>query len=183
MRAAVIRSASPSSRDKGDPHYCFRSLDSMKFRSGAVVWALIVCGLVPGVFWKPACSGSRSKFPVVVAKVFRTKFYDPLPSMLLLPTVCLSFVLLQDGARSDLRCFLHELADTISCWTQYVFSSWTKSFFLHEVFVENSSCHQTNFLAVVKIRHSDWRNESWSLAWEWTKAFGFQILDSCNQSS
>ena len=70
--------------------------------------------------------GSRSVFatsvlwialeiPVVVAKVFCTKFYGPLPSMLLLPTDCLSFVLLQDGPRSDLRCFLHELADTISC--------------------------------------------------------------------
>ena len=30
---AAIRSASPSSRDKGDPYYCFRSLDSMKLRS------------------------------------------------------------------------------------------------------------------------------------------------------
>ena len=50
MRAAVIRSASPSSRDKGDPHYCFRSLDSMKLRSWPVVWALIVCRLVLGVF-------------------------------------------------------------------------------------------------------------------------------------
>ena len=183
MRAAVIRSASPSSRDKGDPHYCFRSLDSMKLRSGAVVWALMVCRFVPGVFWQAVCSGSRSKFPVVVAKVFCTKFYGPLPSMLLLPTDCLSFVLLKDGARSDLRCFLYELAVAISCCAQYVFSSWTKSFFLYEVFVEISSCHQTKFLAVVKIRHSDWRNELWSLAGEWTKAFGFQILDSCNQSS
>ena len=131
MQAAVICSASPSSRDKGDPYDCFRSLDSMKVRSGQVPWALFVCRLVLRVFWKLACSGSRSKFPVVVVKVFRTKFYDPLPSMLLLPTDCLSFVLLQDGARSDLRCFLHELAVEISCCTQYVFSSWTKSFFLH----------------------------------------------------
>ena len=46
------------------------------------------------------CSGSPSKFPVVVAKVFRTKIYGPLPSMLLLPTDCLSFVLLQDGLGS-----------------------------------------------------------------------------------
>ena len=151
MRAAVIRLASPSSRDKGDPHYCFRSLDSMNLRSGQVLWALIVCRLVLGVFWQPVCSGSRSKFPVVVAKVFRTKFYDPLPSMLLLPTVCLSFVLLQDGPRSDLRCHLHKLAVEISCCAQYVFSSCTKSFFLHEVFVEISSCHQTKFPVVTTL--------------------------------
>ena len=182
MLAAVIRSASPSSRDQGDPYYCFRSVDSIKLRSSPVVWALIVCRLVPGLFWQAMCSGSRSKFPVVVAKVFPTKFYGPLPSMLLLPTDCLSFVLLQDGPWSDLRCFLHELAVEIFCCAQYICSSCTKSFFF-EVFVEISSCHQTKFPLVVKIRHSDWRNELWSLAGESTKAFGFQILDSCNQSS
>ena len=74
MLAAVIRSASPSSRDKGDSHYCFRSLDSMKLRSGPIVWALFVCRLVLGVFWQAVCSGSRSKFPVVIAKVFAQNF-------------------------------------------------------------------------------------------------------------
>ena len=50
-----------------------------------------------------------------VAKVFRTNIYGPLPSMQLLPTNCLSLVLLQDGPRSDLSCFLHELAVENSC--------------------------------------------------------------------
>ena len=40
--------------------------------------------------------------------------------MLLLPTDYLSLDLLQDGPRSDLRCFLHELAVEISCCAQYV---------------------------------------------------------------
>ena len=66
------------------------------------------------------CSGSLSKFPVVLAKVFSTKIYGPLPSMLLLPTDCLSLDLLQDGPRIDLRCFVHELAVEISCCAQYV---------------------------------------------------------------
>ena len=79
--------------------------------------------------------------------------------MLLLPTDCLSLVLLQDGLRSDLGCFLHELEVEIFCCAQYVFSSCAKSFFLHEVVVEISSCHQTKFPVVVKICHSDWRNE------------------------
>ena len=61
MRAAVIRSASPSSRDKGDPHYCFRSLDSMKLRSGQVLWALFVCRLVLGVFWDNQCALVRAR--------------------------------------------------------------------------------------------------------------------------
>ena len=55
-----------------------------------------------------------------LAKVFCTKFYGPLPSMLLLPTDCLSLDLLQDGPRSDLCCFSHELAVEISCCVQYV---------------------------------------------------------------
>ena len=41
--AAVIRSASPSYRDKSGPYDCFRSLDSVELRSRSVLWALIVC--------------------------------------------------------------------------------------------------------------------------------------------
>ena len=51
-----------------------------------------------------------------VAKVISPKVYGPLPSMRLLRTDSLSYVRLQDGPRSCLLCFLHELAvETSSC--------------------------------------------------------------------
>ena len=126
MRAAVIRSASSSSRDEGDPYYCFRSLDSMKMRSGPVVCALIVCGWFQECFDSQCALDRAQNFQLLLqfylAKVFRTKFYDPLTSMLLLLTVSDRLFepwILQDSPRSDLRCFLHELAVEISCCAQY----------------------------------------------------------------
>ena len=159
--AAVIRSASQSFRDEGDPYYCFRSLDSMKLRSGPVLWALIVCRLVLGVFWQPLCSWLRSKFSVVIAKVFRKTNYGPLSSMQLILTDCLSLELLQDGPRSDLCCYLHELAVEISCCAQYVIDP--------------------NFLLahLTKIRQSDRRTELWSRAGELIEDFGSQLPDRC----
>ena len=95
----MIRSASPSSRDKGDPYNCWSVFTT------SVLWIAL-------------------EIPVVVAKVFCTKIYGPLSeslsSMVLLPTDSLSLVLLQDGPRSDLYCFLHELAVEISWCAQYV---------------------------------------------------------------
>ena len=158
MLAAVICSASPSSRDKGDPYDCFRSLDSMKLRSGPIVWALFVCRLVLGVFLTSSVlwialeiSGCHCK-GISHKTLWSSTFYAIASDQLFEPCS------LQDDPRSDLCCFLHELAVEISCCAQYVFSSYTKSF-LHEVYVQISSCHQTKFPVVVKIGHSDWRNE------------------------
>ena len=123
MLAAVIRSASPSSRDKGDPYYCFRSLDSMKLRSGAVVWALFVCGLVLGVFLTSSVLWIALEISSCLCKGISHKTSWSCTcrsSMLMLPTDCLGLVLLQDGPRIDLRCFFHELAFEISCCAQYV---------------------------------------------------------------
>ena len=47
--AAVIRSESPSSCDKGDPHECYRLLNSMEVLSGPIIPALFVCRTVPVV--------------------------------------------------------------------------------------------------------------------------------------
>ena len=73
MLAAVIRSASPSSRDKGDPYYCFRSLDSMKLRSGPVVCALIVCGWFQECFDNQCALDRSQNFQLSLQRYFAQK--------------------------------------------------------------------------------------------------------------
>ena len=74
MRAAVIRSASPNSRDKGDPYYCFRSLDSMKLRSGQVLWTFFICRLVLGVFHNQCALDRARNFQLSLQRYFAQNF-------------------------------------------------------------------------------------------------------------
>ena len=175
MWAAVICSASPSSRDKGAEFH------AIALRTGSLSFVRLQVGsrsvLTTSVLWI-ALEISSCRCKGIPHKILWSFTFYAIASDRLFELCSL-----QDGPRSDLRCLLYKLAVEISCCAQYVFSSCTKSFFLHKVFVEISSCHPTIFPLVVKIRHSAWRNELWSLERESTKAFGFQILDSCNQSS
>ena len=107
MLAAVIRSASLSSRDKGDPYNYFRLLCSMKLRCGPVVWALIVCRSVTGPIIQ-GCFAAQHALDCAQFPVICTKLYGPLPSTLSLRTASSSFVRLQDGSRSIFHFVLRE---------------------------------------------------------------------------
>ena len=81
----------------------------MQVRYGPVVWALFVCRSVTRTFSYPACSGSCSKFQVVVAKKNLPIFNGPLPSVQSFRTDCLSFIRLQDSPRTFWSFFLHQV--------------------------------------------------------------------------
>ena len=145
----------------------------MKVRSGPVVWALIVRRSVPGVFSQTDCSESRLKFPVVVAKVIYPKIYGPLPSIWLLRTDCLSFVRLQDGQRSVLHRFLHELLVEISSYRQQeICPKFLINFLIDSLLRQELLFWPENRITRVQATSSQ--------VTKFRESFGLQLLDHCN---